>query len=481
MLKKRAHPGKSNASTNPNRLAPGKDSGDGKHFRTKAKMRLLNLYNEKPDEKERHKQKIGPARIEPDRKWYGNVRTIDQKNLEKFRVELAQHSNDPYQVLLNAKKLPLSLIKEPTKKAKVNILDFEKYEETFGPKSRRTRAKMTEFTIEGLAKIAEDQGDTYDVSKDSNLQKDETNLLKSENKDKRIEAGQSRRIWEELYKVVDSSDVVVMVLDARNPEGTRSKHIENHQKHNCPYKHPVFVLNKCDLVPTSVTKAWVAHLSQDYPTIAFRAHLDKAHGRFALLQQFRQYDNFHKDKKTVSVGFIGYPNVGKSSVINTMKDQKVCVSAPIPGETKVWQYVALTKRLYLIDCPGVVYNREADDDTDIVMKGVVRAERQIDADFYIQPILDKANRKDMENKYKVKGWKNSEEFLTLVARHQGKLLKGGEPDIMTTAKSIIYDWQKGNIPYYYLPPGMTEEDVNKKEVVIEEKIDIPDLIEEDEE
>lgn len=70
--------------------------------------------------------------------------------------------------------------------------------------------------------------------------------LKKENVEKRMQAGQSRRIWEELYKVLDSSDVVCMVLDARNPEGTRSKHIENHLKHNCPYKHPVFILNKCD-------------------------------------------------------------------------------------------------------------------------------------------------------------------------------------------------------------------------------------------
>lgn len=104
LLKKRANPGKSNASTNPNRVAPGKDNGQ--FFRTKSKMKILNMYNEKPDTAKMNKRPSAPARIEPDRKWYGNVRTIDQKNLEKFRVELAAHSNDPYQVLLKAKKLP---------------------------------------------------------------------------------------------------------------------------------------------------------------------------------------------------------------------------------------------------------------------------------------------------------------------------------------------------------------------------------------
>jgi hypothetical protein len=46
-------------------------------------------------------------------------------------------------------------------------------------------------------------------------------------------------------------------------------------KNHCPYKHLVFVLNKCDLVPTSVTKRWVTELSAEYPTIAYRAHIDK--------------------------------------------------------------------------------------------------------------------------------------------------------------------------------------------------------------
>jgi nuclear GTP-binding protein len=43
-----------------------------------------------------------------------------------------------------------------------------------------------------------------------------------------MEAGQSKRIWEELYKVIDSSDVICYVLDARDPSGTRCKHLEDH-------------------------------------------------------------------------------------------------------------------------------------------------------------------------------------------------------------------------------------------------------------
>ena len=51
--------------------------------------------------------------------------------------------------------------------------------------------------------------------------------------------------------------------------------------------------------------------------------------------------------------------------------------APIPGETKVWQYITLMKRIFLIDCPGVVYHRTDDSDTQAVLKGVVRVENLV--------------------------------------------------------------------------------------------------------
>jgi nuclear GTP-binding protein len=110
-----------------------------------------------------------------------------------------------------------------------------------------------------------------------------------------------------------------------------------------------------DLVPTWITQRWVKTLSSEYPTMAFRSSMTHPFGKGSLINLLRQFGKLHSDKKQISVGFIGYPNVGKSSVINTLRSKKVCKVAPIAGETKVWQYITLMRRIFLIDCPGVVF------------------------------------------------------------------------------------------------------------------------------
>ena len=271
-----------------------------------------------------------------------------------------------------------------------------------------------------------------------------------------FEKGLSKRIWEELYKVIDSSDVLLYVLDARNPEGTRTKSLEEHLKKNCPAKHLVFVLNKCDLVPTSVTQKWVKYLQQFAPTLAFQASVQNPFGKGSVIQLLKQFDMLHKEKQSISVGLIGYPNVGKSSVINALMKKACCKAAPTPGQTRVWQYVTMTKRIYLIDCPGVAYDA-GESCCDKVLKGVVRAERTPDPELYIQPILDRVQSKHLYDIFNIRTWTDSDDFVKQVAERTGKLLAGGEPDMNNVCKSIIMDWQRGNIPYFTRPPRFDKE------------------------
>lgn len=252
--------------------------------------------------------------------------------------------------------------------------------------------------------------------------------------------------------------MIIHVLDARDPLGTRCKTVENHIKKEAAHKHLVFVLNKCDLVPTWVTSRWIKILSKEYPTIAFHASINNSFGKGSLIQLLRQFSVLHSDKKQISVGFVGYPNTGKSSIINTLRAKKVCTVAPIPGETKVWQYITLMRRIYLIDCPGVVQPSSDDSETEIILKGVVRIESIKEPENHVQALLDRVKVEYIKKTYGIQEWKDSDDFLTQYAKKTGKLLKGAEPDLHAVAKMILHDWLRGKIPYFRPPPLLASSD-----------------------
>jgi len=161
--------------------------------------------------------------------------------------------------------------------------------------------------------------------------------------------------------------------------------------------------------------------------------------------------------------FDRYPNVGKSSVINTLRSKKVCKVAPIAGETKVWQYITLMSRIYLIDCPGVVYPYEESNE-DKVLKGVVRVELVESPEDYIEHVLARVKKLYMAKTYKIDDWTDGEDFLTKLAQRTGKLLKGGEPDLNAVARMVLNDWQRGRIPYFSVPAGFEKPLPKKKEL-----------------
>ena len=173
-----------------------------------------------------------------------------------------------------------------------------------------------------------------------------------------------------------------------------------------------------------------------------------------MIQLLRQFSSLHSDRKQISVGFIGYPNTGKSSIINTLRKKKVCTVAPIPGETKVWQYITLMKRIYLIDCPGVVPPNTNDSEQDILLRGVVRVENVEHPEQYIPAVLKRTKVQHIERTYDIRGFNTPNEFLEMLARKGGRLLKGGEADVNGVAKMVLNDFLRGKIPWFTPPPIM---------------------------
>jgi nuclear GTP-binding protein len=208
-----------------------------------------------------------------------------------------------------------------------------------------------------------------------------------------------------------------------------------------------------------------------------------------LIQLLRQFSSLHSDRKQISVGLIGYPNTGKSSIINTLRKKKVCTVAPIPGETKVWQYVTLMKRIYLIDCPGVVPPNQNDTEEDILLRGVCRVENVDNPEQYIPAVLRRVQPRHLERTYGVKEPTDAIDFLSRLARKGGRLLRGGEPDLDGVAKMVINDFLRGKIPWFTPPPkgdGKEDEKIGGREGRLGEmgrkrKIDQTEPTEEEEE
>ncbi|KAK4447598.1 NUC091 domain-containing protein [Podospora aff. communis PSN243] len=461
-------------------------------YRSAKKIKTLNMFKDGGATRDKNgkiikaasyqSRDVPKAVIEPNRRWFTNTRVIAQDTLKSFREAIAEKDKDPYSVLLKSNKLPMSLIRDGPQdamkkhEAKMTI-ESEPFSDTFGPKAQRKRPKVSFNSIDDLAANTEKSLETYHARVEEikflNGQSgssatpeladgyvEEEDFSVSLAKEAIFSKGQSKRIWNELYKVIDSSDVILHVLDARDPLGTRCRHVEKYLAAEAPHKHLVFVLNKIDLVPSKTAAAWIRVLQKDHPTCAMRASMKNPFGRGSLIDLLRQFSILHKDRKQISVGLIGYPNIGKSSIINALRGKPVAKVAPIPGETKVWQYVTLMRRIYLIDCPGIVPPNQNDTPQDLLLRGVVRVENVDNPEQYIPAVLKKVKLHHMERTYELKGWKDHIEFLELLARKGGRLLKGGEPDVDGVAKMVLNDFMRGKIPWFTPAPAIegTEDD-----------------------
>lgn len=463
------------------------------HGRDRATVKRLHMYKTKAFKRDRDGKiiegagdltsrtpEVGAGRIAPNRKWFGNTRVVKQQDLSRFRDAITKAQSDPYSVLLKQRKLPMGLIADNDTEqralsgAKLGLLANEPFEETFSRKRRRKRPKLTVSSMADFANKASKSTEEYEEEQERKLIEVEEYAkrvaaesvpdpdvkeglryddLKEAVKARVFDKGQSRRIWGELHKVIDSSDVIIQVIDARDPLGTRSKYLENFVQRECRHKHLILLLNKADLIPAWASARWLRVLSREYPTLVFHSSITNPFGKGSLINLLRQFKALHPEKKSISCGLVGYPNVGKSSVINTLRGKKVSKVAPIPGETKVWQYVNLFRSVFLVDCPGVVHDSTRNSEADCVLKGVVRTESlRATAAEYIPMLLTRVEKKYIVRTYGVAEWSSADDLLEKIARKAGKLLKKGEPDLNCVGRMILSDFQRGKLPWFVPPP-----------------------------
>lgn len=252
-----------------------------------------------------------------------------------------------------------------------------------------------------------------------------------------------RKAWKVVREVIDEADVVVEVVDARDPIGTRNRKLERLiQEEGKPL---LIVMNKADLVP----KEWAEQYKRksEIPVVFISARERKGTG--ILRRELKKLAKpLLGEKEKVKVALIGYPNVGKSTIINTLKGKRAVGTAPIPGYTKGKQLIRLSKRLWLLDSPGVV---PIDDFDELVIKGGFPADK---IEEPVKPALKLISRiletrkKAITEKFGIKEFESEEEILRQIGEKRGLIKAGGEVDLEETARWLLREWQTGRFTLF---------------------------------
>lgn len=329
----------------------------------------------------------------------------------------------------------------------------------------------------------DDDDDMDDSEDDSEDDEDDVEGLNLPN------AGSSRKAYDKVFKqVVDQADVVLYVVDARDPESTRSREVERMVMAAASGgKRLMLILNKVDLIPPKVLRDWLVYLRRYFPTLPLRASGSAPNAQTfnhkditvqststALFKSLKSFAANKQLKRAISVGVIGYPNVGKSSVINALlarlgsRGASACPAGAEAGVTTSIRSVKIDKQLTLLDSPGIVFPSAPGEGNLVAKKNVIEAHahlvllnavppKEIDDPIpavtlllkrlsaspeLIQKLMDVY---DLPPLLSASNGDATTDFLVQVARKRGRLSRGGIPNLHAAAMTVVTDWRDGRI------------------------------------
>ncbi|CAA6671228.1 unnamed protein product [Spirodela intermedia] len=319
-------------------------------------------------------------------------------------------------------------------------------------------------------------------------------------------------IWRQLWRVLERSDLLVMVVDARDPLFYRCPDLEAYAREIDECKRTLLLVNKADLLPFPVRLRWAKYFqlhgilymfwSAKVASAALEGKLvnvpwevsnpaqqsissiedTKIYSRDELLSRLQAkqrllLDNSHfvsiRKESTVSrhvvVGFVGYPNVGKSSTINALAGEKRAGVTSTPGKTKHFQTIIISERLMLCDCPGLVFPSFSSSRYEMIASGVLPIDRMTEHREAVQVVANCVPRRTLEGIYKINLPKpkqyelqskppSAQELLRAYCSSRGYVISSGLPDETRAARQILKDYVDGKLPHFKLPPGMTDGD-----------------------
>jgi hypothetical protein len=246
-------------------------------------------------------------------------------------------------------------------------------------------------------------------------------------------------------KVIQDSDIILEILDARFIQETRNEKFEEEVKKK--KKRIVYVFNKADLIDKSNLKSFSELTPYVFVSSTQRKGIKELRNRIKI--EAKKVEKKSEDYSKIIVGIIGYPNTGKSSLINSLIGKSSAGVGSDAGFTKSMQKIKLTQDIVLLDSPGIIpekeYSQQDKEKISNHAKLGARSYSQVkDPELVIATII-RDYPGVLEKTYKINSNGDSEKLLEELGKRKGFLKKGGEVNEDTTARLILKDWQIGKI------------------------------------
>lgn len=248
-------------------------------------------------------------------------------------------------------------------------------------------------------------------------------------------------------KIIEDSDIILEILDARFIQETRNSEFEEEIKKKD--KRIIYVFNKADLINKSnliISKELIPYV---FVSSTLRKGIKELRDKIKIEAKKVNREKDETDSEKIIVGVIGYPNTGKSSLINSLIGKSSAGVGSDAGFTKSLQKIKLSQDIVLLDSPGIIPEREysPQDREKISMHTRLgaRSYSQVREPDIVVASLMKDYSKVLEKFYKIDSKGDSEILIEELGKKRGFLKKGGEVNEDVTARLILKDWQSGNI------------------------------------
>lgn len=272
-------------------------------------------------------------------------------------------------------------------------------------------------------------------------------------------------------ELIRISDIIIEVLDARFIEESRNIELENEIKNKG--KKIIYAINKVDLVDIKelLSSGKLSNL-RPYVLISCKANIGRTllRNRIRIEVKRMRKENLDLLKKAKSglaeisiaekeiiikrdrrahIGIMGYPNTGKSTLINVLSGGGAARAAPESGFTKGIQKIRFSKDILILDSPGIIPEKEnlfvnLEDSKKHAKIGAKNFDKTKEPEAALNEIINEYPGK-IEKYYEIESNGDLEILLEKLGRKFGFLLKGNIVDADKTARRILKDWQSGRI------------------------------------